>query len=144
MTTSTKIADLLSQPAPERFDGAEAWSKLPADIQILIGSIALELPLVWRLQDLEGSGPESGLSPLLARVTNAADSTLMAALETVVCEALPPDAYTASDGSPRIPAFLGSVCRICGCSQMAACDAGCGWAAEDLCTACVEGEHDHG
>ena len=130
----------MAHPAPERFDGADAWSKLPADVQALIGSIALELPLVWHLQDIEGPGPESGLSPLLARVARAADSALMAALEAAVCEALPPDAYTASDGGPRIPAFLGDVCRVCGCSQENACDEGCGWAAEDLCTACVGGE----
>jgi hypothetical protein len=29
-------------------------------------------------------------------------------------------------------------CRVCGCSELDACEDGCGWAAEDLCTACIE------
>jgi hypothetical protein len=29
-------------------------------------------------------------------------------------------------------------CRLCGCTQDAACEGGCGWAAEELCTSCVE------
>jgi hypothetical protein len=27
-------------------------------------------------------------------------------------------------------------CRICGCWEHAACEGGCGWVADDLCSAC--------
>lgn len=138
------ILELMAQPAPERFNGAEAWAKLTPEQQAEIGAIALELPLVWQLHDLEGHGPESFLSPLLARVVNAADDALMNGLEQAVRDALPEGAYVGRQGMPRIPSLLGGVCRVCGCSQNDACDVGCGWAAEDLCTACVEGGHDHG
>lgn len=30
------------------------------------------------------------------------------------------------------------VCRKCGCSQLDACDDGCTWIAEDLCSSCPE------
>jgi len=135
-----EISTLLAQPVPERFDGVEAWSKLPPDVQASIGAIALELVLTWHLLDQEGPGPESALSPLLTRAASASDGLLMHALEVTVTDALPADAFTTDDGSPRIPSLLGGVCRVCGCSQDDACDTGCGWAAEDLCTACVEGE----
>ncbi|MDP2729107.1 MAG: hypothetical protein Q8O55_01335 [Dehalococcoidales bacterium] len=29
-------------------------------------------------------------------------------------------------------------CRVCGCSEEDPCDGGCGWAEEDLCSACTE------
>ena len=29
-------------------------------------------------------------------------------------------------------------CRICGCWELAACDGGCWWVAEDLCSSCGE------
>jgi len=28
-------------------------------------------------------------------------------------------------------------CRLCGCTELAACEGGCFWVAEDLCSACV-------
>ena len=125
----------------ERFDGAEAWAKLPADVQARIGAIALELVLAWHMLDLEGARPESALPPVLARVASASDALLMGEFEAAVIEALPDGAFTtARFGIPRIPSLLGGVCRACGCSQNDACDEGCGWAAEDLCTACVSGD----
>lgn len=124
----------------ERFDGADAWSKLQAEVQAEIGAIALELVLVWHMLDLEGPGPESALPPVLSRVASASDALLMGGLEATVIEALPDGAFvTARFGIPRIPSLLGGVCHACGCSQNDACDEGCGWAAEDLCAACVSG-----
>lgn len=35
-------------------------------------------------------------------------------------------------------------CRACGCSQYDACEDGCDWAGEGLCTACVSKVTDHG
>ena len=29
-------------------------------------------------------------------------------------------------------------CRVCGCTEIDACPAGCGWADGDLCTVCFE------
>jgi len=29
-------------------------------------------------------------------------------------------------------------CRVCGCTEHSPCDEGCGWVAEDLCTACAD------
>ena len=33
-------------------------------------------------------------------------------------------------------ADLSRACRICGCTELAACPGGCAWAEHDLCTAC--------
>ncbi|WP_426315568.1 hypothetical protein ACN9MF_11645 [Methylobacterium fujisawaense] len=134
-----EISELMARPAPERFDGAEAWTKIPAAAQAAIGAIALELTLAWHLQDAAGPGVESALPPVAARVAGIADSELMAELEATVVDALPEGAFTAADGGPRIPSLVGGVCRSCGCSQNDACAVGCAWAAEDLCTACVVG-----
>ena len=36
------------------------------------------------------------------------------------------------------PILLGlSVCRECGCTDITACDVGCFWVEEDLCSACT-------
>jgi len=132
-----EISALLARPAPERFDGADAWSKLPPDVQAEIGAIALEMAAVSRLHD---RCCQDGLPEIYHRTGDAAIVELWRDLQAVTSVALPEDAFEASDGRmPRIPARLGGVCRVCGCSQNDACDAGCGWAAEDLCTACVEG-----
>lgn len=129
-----EISELMARPAPERFDGAEAWTELPPAAQAAIGAVALELTLAWHLQDAAGPGPESALPPVAARV---AGSQLMAELEATVLDALPEGAFAAPDGGPRLPSLIGGVCRVCGCSQNDACPGSCGWAAEDLCTACV-------
>lgn len=34
---------------------------------------------------------------------------------------------------------LGAVCRGCGCTDAHACEGGCIWVTEDLCSACVRG-----
>lgn len=134
----------MATPAPERFVGAEAWVKLPSAVKDEIGAMVLELIAAHHLglrvyQD--------DLSDTFERIANAADTELTRDLYAVVIDALPRDAFEASDGrTPRIPSLLGGVCRVCGCSQNDACAEGCGWAAEDLCTACVApGKvHDHG
>lgn len=138
-----EISELLARPAPERFDGAEAWSKLPPDVQAEIGAIALEMAAANSLHD---RCCQDDLPEIYRRAGDAAIVELWRDLQAVTSDALPEGVFEASDGRlPRIPALLGGVCRVCGCSQNDACDAGCGWAAEDLCTACVDGGgHDHG
>lgn len=37
-----------------------------------------------------------------------------------------------------VPVLVGDqVCLKCGCTEFDACDEGCGWVEEDLCSACV-------
>lgn len=36
------------------------------------------------------------------------------------------------------PALGIRVCRVCGCTDLSACDAGCEWVADDICSACIE------
>ncbi|MBE7198371.1 MAG: hypothetical protein INR70_11290 [Parafilimonas terrae] len=137
-----EISALLTQPAPERFDGADAWSKLPGDVRAEIGALALELAAAMSLQH---RCSQDDLPEIYHRTCDAALVELTRDLEALAAVALPTGAFEASDGRmPRIPSLLGGVCRVCGCSQNDACGNGCGWAAEDLCTACVEGGHDHG
>lgn len=130
----------MSELSPfHRFDAAAAWAALDDAQRAEIGTHALEIVLVWHLQALEGPGPESALPPVYARVTSAADNILLSSLETLVRDCLPDGAFTAPDGStPRVPSLVGGICRRCGCTHFDPCDERCGWAAVDLCTACVE------
>lgn len=135
------MAETATQPALERFDGEAAWRLLSLEDQLRIGAIALEtaatLHLMMRVD-------EDSLPELFGRVAMAAGTELERDLIAAVGDALPEDAFLASDErSPRIPSLLGGVCRACGCSQNDACEEGCGWAAEDLCTACVGGGAAH-
>lgn len=137
-----EIADLLLRPASERFNGAAAWAQLTTEAQAAIGALALELALTW---NIENRSYEDDLPVRFDRAAIAARREIERALTCEIVDALPADAFVASDERlPRIPSLLGGVCSVCGCSQNDACAEGCGWAAEDLCTACVEGEHDHG
>jgi len=137
-----EISALLTQPVPERFDGAEAWAKFDPETQARIGIAALELVCALNLSERV---EEDELPAPYARIAFAAYAEMERDLNAEIVDALPREAFEASEGRlPRIPSSLGGACRICGCTQNFACDGGCGWAAEDLCTACVEGEHDHG
>lgn len=132
-----EISEFLARPAPERFDGATAWSQLTPGAQATIGALALELALTWAI---ENRSYQDDLPVLFDRAAIAARREIERALTCEIGDALPDDAFVASDGRmPRIPSVLDGVCRVCGCSQNDACDEGCGWAAADLCTACVEG-----
>lgn len=156
--TLQRIADTLGLPvsafdgpgtipmpaAIERFDGAAAWADLPEAVRAEIGALALELVSVWHLIRCDGTEPEGVLPPVLARAAVAADRLVDVALENRVHEALPEGAFLAPDGvTPLLPSLLGGVCRACGCTQEDGCPEGCGWAAEDLCTACVDGGGNH-
>lgn len=136
-----EISELMARPAPERFVGAEAWAKLDDAARAQVGVAALEMVCALRLAERADS---EDLPELYERVGFTACNEMEAALSAAVDEALPDDAFDASDDRPRVPASLGGICRSCGCSQNDACADGCGWVAEDLCTACVERGHDHG
>jgi len=121
-----------------RFDGGEAFRHLPADMQLRIGKIALELVVAWIGQDHNRRGGK-------ARPFDAADMLLIALLESTVCEAVRPP--PTNEPFP-LPSLLGKVCRDCGCSEYDACQSdnnddfrtACAWAEDDLCTSCAEGE----
>lgn len=54
-------------------------------------------------------------------------------LPRAVAERAPIDAQRAADRAAGLPA-----CRVCGCTQNAACEGGCAWHEPNLCTACVD------
>lgn len=37
---------------------------------------------------------------------------------------------------PTTPAAAIAACRVCGCTELAACPGGCWWVADDLCSRC--------
>jgi len=121
-----------------RLDGAAAWAILTPAQQAEVGAIVLEFAVAQHGMDryAESSSYE-------ARPFNVAEPLLFDALEETVALALSgifPDLF--NDDLPvlppvPIPSFLGQICRVCGCSEAAACDGGCAWGEPDLCTACV-------
>lgn len=113
-----------------RFVGADAWDRLPADQQRMIGAIALELVVAWNGQDAYDDGrhtrPFGAGEPLLLDMLHA---HVDAAIPDVIAAELLP-----------VPSLLGPVCRSCGCSEHDAClteAAPCAWAEPGLCTACA-------
>ena len=131
--------DTVAFVGQERFDGALAWETLPVELQARIGAAALELAMAWYGQDAY-QDEVSRLRPF-----EAADRHILAELQGLLASRMPAFAHDASgipeaipDAAPvPIPSLLGSVCRRCGCSEEDACSPPCGWAAEDLCTACA-------
>lgn len=45
--------------------------------------------------------------------------------------------YRGYQGLFNVPDEVLRVCRVCGCSEFNACEDGCHWVEEDLCSACV-------
>lgn len=133
-------------PAPlDRFDEAAAWSALQPAEQAAIGAAAVALAVAWQAEDLAGRDFLGGQDLRLARAAEAADLLLADRLADAVAEGL--GAHGLLPRRPAVPAALGPVCVICGCSEADACldDAGCpcAWVMRDeragLCTACAEG-----
>ena len=120
-----------------RFDGAAAWATLSAEQQVEIGAIALEFIVSWH--GLDSVELHSMEEPSRATAFGAAESLLgdmlMDAVSTAIGDAVP--ALSDDELPVPIPSLLGPICRVCGCSEAAACEGGCAWARPDLCTACV-------
>ncbi|WP_049974059.1 hypothetical protein [Azospirillum sp. B4] len=118
------------QPGPAgTFDVLAAWRGLPADCQEAIGAAAL-------VHILGLMGSMQGLSP--AQGYRAAEHEGIQSLEQAVLTHLP-DAFD-GDGLPRRPELAGidvHACRGCGCTQDHACEGGCWWVEEDLCSTCA-------
>jgi hypothetical protein len=120
-----------------RFDGAAAWPTLTAEQQAHIGALALEFVVNWHGQDAYFDGMEEKLE---ARPFMAAEPLLSDMLMEAVSEAIGGIVPALVDDKLQvpIPSLLGPVCRVCGCSEQDGCDVGCGWADDNLCTACVK------
>lgn len=118
----------------ERFDGAAAWGELDPDQQADIGAAALELVAAWNLQERVFEDP---LDARYAKLGEIADAVVIARMMEAFVDAVGREALEAADGSPRVPDLLGPICRVCGCTERNACEGGCGWAEDDLCTACA-------
>lgn len=46
------------------------------------------------------------------------------------------------DADRLVDDWDGGECRVCGCTQNDPCEPPCGWAEDDLCSACVDVEED--
>jgi hypothetical protein len=120
-----------------RFDGAAAWAKLSQEERDEIGALALELVVTCHGEDAHFTGhdAEREARPFLA-VGPLVQDRLKGAVDEALREELP---ALFDDESPiPIPSALGPVCRVCLCSEEDPCEAGCGWADADVCTACAE------
>ena len=51
---------------------------------------------------------------------------------------IPADMVVLADGD----VIQGGVCRVCGCTDLHACEGGCFWVAPDLCSVCFSEMHD--
>ncbi len=124
----------------ERFDGAALWATLPEELKAAIGAAALEQ---IASEEMAGRAYEDD-RPIWDRVAGAAERVCRAVMMEAFVEGVSREALETANGQPAIPALLGMVCERCGCSQHDACDEGCGWARENLCTACAGGANGAG
>lgn len=115
-----------SPAALPRLDGRTVWRTLEPDDQEDIGALAIELVAAYRGMENAGVGD--------VRPYEAADAVIHNALYSLVSPLVPGLDY---DEPTPIPRTLGRVCRVCKCSHTDPCDPPCGWAEEDLCTACA-------
>lgn len=106
---------------PDRIDGVIEWAKLSPDVQQRIGAAAKDLIACWVGVD---GAPGNGGEPANAetRAFEAADTFCSDQLLEAVTEHVP--AIDAEN--PPLPAILGDVCPICGCSHYDPCTNGCG------------------
>lgn len=118
-----------------RFDGAALWATLPPEAQAELGAAALELVSAQYLEEEVGRS----LPVQSERVAAVASGVLGQRLHELFGYWIDLDELNDVDGTPLVPSLVGAVCRACGCSQTDACFPACGWAEEDLCTACVGG-----
>ncbi len=112
-----------------RFDGIEAWSKLPAEQQAVIGALALELIVACHGEDtcdLHEVCPYEASRTLIERQ-----------LQEIVSDAMADQVEAWAKSGTPVPSALGKVCRDCGCSHFDPCEEGCWWATDDLCTTCA-------
>lgn len=116
------------------FDGAAAWANLQPDEQAMFGATLMEmLAAGWLTFDADESHDAVLLRAVRHAEDKAKESLVELFQETEVWQGV-----RDPDGAWRIPSLIGQVCYGCGCSHEDPCEDGCGWAAENLCTACEE------
>jgi hypothetical protein len=135
-----------------RFDGLAAWPKLSPEEQAEIGALALELVVASRGMDVaycSGLEETPVARPFLSAATFLNDrledavgdaiAGAVPAFDDALSDAIASTVLAHPDHACRmpLPSLIGPVCRSCGCYHEDPCDEGCGWAEEDLCTACV-------
>jgi len=129
----------------DRFDSMAAWRYLTREQKEIVGLAALDLVVARGIAE-HAPDPASRAGYEVERLA------LAALLEAVLDGGILADHHwveAAPHGSSftevyRLPEVIGQVCHACGCSQEDACDEGCGWASETLCTACAGKDHGHG
>lgn len=111
----------------DRLDPVRAWHMLHPKQQELLGAAAIALGvadngIAWGLDTKAWDAASVEAAILIADIARA----------HVLHQDMLPDGL---DLSP-----LGiQQCRACGCTENCACDGGCGWIEDDLCSACAPG-----
>lgn len=119
-----------------RFDGAKILETLLRTQRDAIGAAALELQAARIASSVQQE-------TAYGRACAASAAEAEAMFEHKLFAVLPGALFRDDKGKPRIPSGLGPICRECGCTEHDACDGGCAWADESLCTSCVA-RVDHG
>ena len=111
-----------------RFDAHQAWAALSEDKQRAIGEAALLLQVSTEAQML---AMDDAASTPAARRWERAEQIAWQHFATIPID---PDLYP---GGPDLATLGIQACRVCGCTNEAACEDGCSWVEDDLCSACV-------
>lgn len=123
-----------------RFDGTSIWNGLSSEATEQIGSLALELVAAWHCREraFEDANVFGDRAPPLLRAAEASEQLVIELLKQAFAETDAVDAVNDPTGFPLLPVSLGQVCRVCGCSEMDACQPfSCSWVEPDLCSACA-------
>ena len=118
----------------EPYDGVAAWAALDAETQAQIGALALEWAAASAVSGL--AGPDDPAYRAAATAQSEARQALDGLFAQRCLEG--GDAVIDGEHAYRVPSLLGPVCTGCGCSQDDACEGGCAWATETICTACAD------
>jgi hypothetical protein len=112
-------------PTDRRFDARAHWAALDPEQQQRLGEAALLLSAA-----VLGQANAVERSQVIERWEHAeAEAWQMIA-------AFDPDLEMFPDG-PDLEALGIRTCRECGCTDANACDEGCSWLEDDLCSACA-------
>jgi hypothetical protein len=109
-----------------RFDARAFWDGLDAEQQRTVGEMAL---LMFVAVDANTIGAPAEIRAQAGRWEHAHDEAERR------LDALLPIADDFPEG-PDLEAVGIRACRVCGCTDNSACEEGCEWVGEDLCSAC--------
>lgn len=109
---------------------AQAWSRLPPEIQQEIGRLAIAM-------SLGHMGVSAAIAPRSGFLAAEAEglSGLCRLIEDRLVEAFD------GDGQPLLPdvTILGiKACRTCFCTDAFGCPEGCSWISPNLCSSCAQ------